>query len=169
MKIGWLLIATTTILVLLADTAIASEAEFLKSLDGKWAGQGTVRLDIESSPINVVCHLDSRASETALSMAGRCRGLVIISGPVGADLKFNGENYTGSYLRPTGGRAGLAGNRSGNAINLTIRWPNVVNGDRNADLTLQKLSENGMRLVTVDVDPATGDKVVISDIQLRRN
>lgn len=169
MTVGRLLIATATISVLLADTAVAGEAEFLKSLHGKWAGQGTVRLDIDSSPINVVCNLDSRATDTELSMTGRCKGMVVISGPIGADLKFNGAQYTGSYLRPTGGRAGLAGIRTGNAINLNIHWPNLVNGDRSANLTLQKLGDNGMRLVTVDVDPTSGDRVVISEIHLSRN
>ncbi|MEZ2126807.1 MULTISPECIES: hypothetical protein [unclassified Sinorhizobium] len=169
MKVGRLLIATATIPVLLADTTMASEAEFLKSLHGKWTGQGMVRLDIDSSPINVVCNVDSRATDTELLMTGRCKGLIVISRPVGADLKFNGAQYTGSYLRPTGGTAGLAGSRTGNAINLTIHWPNLVNGDRSADLTLQKLGNNGMRLVTVDVDPTSGDKVVISEIHLSRN
>lgn len=169
MKVGRLFIATAAVLALLADSAMASEAEFLRSLHGQWAGEGIVRLDIDSSPINIVCNLDSRANETELLMTGRCRGLIVMSGPVGADLKFNGAQYTGSYLRPTGGRAGLAGTRTGNAINLTIHWPNLVNGDRRADLTLQKLGNNGMRLVTVDVDPTSGDKVVISEIRLSRN
>ncbi|MEZ2126805.1 MULTISPECIES: hypothetical protein [unclassified Sinorhizobium] len=168
MKIG-LLLLTTTILVLIADTAIASESDFLRSLQGKWAGQGVVRIRADSSPINVTCNFDSRASDTELSMTGRCRGMILISRPVGADLKFNGAKYNGTYLGPNGGKAGLAGSRSGNAINLTILWPKLVNGDRKADLTVQKVSDNGMRLTTMDVDPNSGNKVVTSRIDLRRN
>ena len=43
-----------------------------------------------------------------------------------------------------------------------------VNGDRSAKLRLEKVGDNGMRLTTIDTDPATGKSVVISEINLRR-
>ena len=58
--------------------------------------------------------------------------------------------------------------QSGNALNLAIRWAADVNGDRLAQLKLEKVGENGMRLTTIDKDPQTGKSVVISKIELQR-
>jgi hypothetical protein len=51
---------------------------------------------------------------------------------------------------------------------LDIRWAKEVNGDRAAELRLEKLANNRMRLTTTDKDPATGKNVVISRIDLNR-
>jgi hypothetical protein len=65
--------------------------------------------------------------------------------------------------------AGLSGNRSGNALVLGIHWAKKVNGDRAAQLRLEKIGDNGMRLTTIDKDPATGKTIVISRIDLSRS
>ncbi len=44
------------------------------------------------------------------------------------------------------------GSRSGNAINLAIRWAKLVNGDRSAQLTVQKKGVNGILLTVTDRD-----------------
>jgi hypothetical protein len=80
-----------------------------------------------------------------------------------------GSKYSGSYIGAGTGTAGLSGSRSGNAINLGIRWAKEVNGDRKARMTVEKIGENGMKLTTVDVDPETGKNVVTSQIDLRRS
>ena len=64
--------------------------------------------------------------------------------------------YSGSYVGAGTGIAGLNGKRSGNAINLAIRWAKEVNGDRSARMTIEKIGSDGMRLTTVDTDPRTG-------------
>ncbi|TIW77328.1 MAG: hypothetical protein E5V51_27765, partial [Mesorhizobium sp.] len=73
--------------------------------------------------------------------------------------------YVGSRTGP----AQLNGNRSGNAINLAIRWTKEVNGDRTAQLTVQKNGADGIVLTVVDRDPKTGKSVVTSRIDLRRS
>ena len=152
-----------------ASAAQATEAAFLQSLDGNWSGKGTVKVRTNSSPINVTCKFDSDATETSLSLDGNCRGLVIVSRAIGADLKTDGTKYSGSYVGAGTGTAGLSGSRSGNAINLGIRWAKEVNGDRKAQMTVEKVGDNGMKLTTVDVDPETGKRVVTSAITLARN
>ena len=94
--------------------------------------------------------------------------MVVLSRFIGADLKFNGTTYTGSYTGSRSGTAGLAGSRRDNAINLDIRWAKEVNGDRNAKLLLEKVGSNGMKLTTIDVDPSSGKTVVTSEINLLR-
>lgn len=156
-------------MVFTVSAAHASEAAFLSSLDGNWSGKGTVKVRTNSSPINVTCKFDSDATESSLSLDGNCRGMVIVSRAIGADLKVQGSKYSGSYIGAGTGTAGLSGSRSGNAINLGIRWAKDVNGDRKARMTVEKVGENGMTLTTVDVDPETGENVVTSQINLRRS
>ena len=156
-------------LIAAAGAVHAQEAEFLQSLDGDWSGKGTVKVRADSSPVNVTCNFDSDATETSLSLDGNCRGLVIVSRAIGADLKANGSKYSGSYVGAGTGTAGLSGSRSGNAINLGIAWAKEVNGDRKAQMTVEKVGDNGMTLTTVDVDPKTGKRVVTSAITLARN
>ncbi len=152
-----------------ASTAQETEAAFLQSLDGNWSGTGTVKVRINSSPINVTCKFNSHATETSLSLDGSCRGLVIVSRAIRADLKTDGKNYSGSYVGAGTGTAGLSGSRSGNAIYLGIRWAKEVNGDRKAQMTVEKVGDNGMKLTTVDVDPESGKRVLTSAITLARN
>ena len=127
-----------------------------------------MKVRADSSPVNVTCKFDSDATDTSLSLDGNCRGLVVISRAIGANIKADGANYSGSYTGAGTGKAGLNGKRSGNAINLGISWAKEVNGDRVAQLTVEKVGENGMTLTTVDEDPKTGKSVVTSQINLRR-
>ncbi|MDI7862772.1 hypothetical protein MRS76_12465 [Rhizobiaceae bacterium n13] len=165
MKIWHLLCAAT---LLIAGNASAEEAQFLKSLQGTWIGGGMVKVRANLMPINVSCSFNSQATSADLSMKGTCSGLVLVRRSIGADIRFKGGKYTGSYVGPSGRKAGLAGRRSGNAINLTIRWAREVNGDLNASLMVQKVGSNGMKLVTIDEDPGSGDRIITSEISLRR-
>ena len=161
--------AVAAISTLFAASAVqGSEAAFLESLDGNWSGKGTVKVRTDSPPINVTCKFSSDAGESSLSLDGNCRGLVIVSRAISADLTSNGQRYAGSYVGAGTGTAGLSGARTGNAINLGINWAKEVNGDRQARMTVEKVGENGMKLTTVDVDPKTGKNVVTSQINLRR-
>jgi hypothetical protein len=151
-----------------ATIATASETAFLQSLDGKWSGSGTVKVRTDSSPVKVTCNFRSDAKGSSLSLDGNCRGLVVVSRSAQAQLKANGSAYSGSYIGAGTGTAGLRGNRSGNSIDLGIRWAKEVNGDRSARLMVEKVGADGMKLTTVDQDPKSGKSVVTSQINLRR-
>jgi hypothetical protein len=153
---------------LIAADAHADDANFLSTFQGNFAGKGTVKVNTEAPTVNVSCSFKSDATTTSLSLDGNCRGLVMVTRAISADLRSNGTKYTGTYVGSRSGPAQLAGSRSGNAINLGIRWAKDVNGDRKAQLTLEKTSGNGMRLTVTDVDPKTGKSVVTSRIDLRR-
>jgi hypothetical protein len=148
--------------------ARASEAEYLTSLDGNWSGRGLVRLRTSFPPIAVTCKFTSNGTATSLSLAGKCTGLAMFSQAIRATIRANGTSYTGSYVGPRTGPAGLSGKRSGDALNLRIRWAKDVNGDRSALLRIEKSGKNGMRLTTVDTNPISGKSVVTSQIDLRR-
>lgn len=105
---------------------------------------------------------------TSLSLGGQCIGLKMFSQAIRATIRVNGTSYTGTYIGSRTGPAGLSGKRSGDALNLRIRWARDVNGDRSALLRIEKTGNNGMRLTTVDTDPISGKSVVTSQVDLRR-
>ena len=154
--------------VVFMQPALANESAFLKSLDGKWSGDGSLIIKIGSVPLNVTCKFDSKARGASLAMSGQCRGLMVIRRTVSADIRADGLRYSGTYIGPSGRPSRLSGSRKGNSINFTVRWSREVNGDRTAQMTLEKIGARGLRLKTVDKDPKSGRLVVTSDIQLSR-
>ncbi|MGO4486656.1 hypothetical protein EFD55_09510 [Rhizobium pisi] len=149
--------------------AHADEAPFLKSLAGSWNGKGTVKVRVNAPTINVTCRFKSDTTAASLSLDGKCTSLAIFSRVITADLKATGNRYSGSYVGAGTGTAGLGGRRAGDTINLGITWAKEVNGDRKAQMTIEKVGASGMRLTTVDTDPKTGKAVVTSRIDLRRS
>ena len=151
-----------------SGAAHADEADFLSSLQGNFAGKGTVQVTTDVPNVGVSCSFKSNATSTSLSLDGNCRGLVVVTRAISANLKVTGAKYSGVYVGSRTGPAQLNGSRSGNAINLGIRWAQEVNGDRKARMTVEKRGENGIRLTVTDTDPKTGKSVVTSQINLTR-
>lgn len=166
MKIFWYVVIVVAFFA--AGAARADDASFLGSLEGSWTGSGLVKVRLKALPVNVNCKFSTRTDSAALLLNGTCRGLILISRTIAADLKHNGAQYSGTYVGPDGDVAGLAGGRRGNVISLTIHWPRIINGDRTASLRLQKIGNDGMTLTTTDNDPASGRDVITSQINLRR-
>ncbi|ARM92341.1 hypothetical protein RHEC894_PE00318 (plasmid) [Rhizobium sp. CIAT894] len=162
-------IAMATASMVTAGAAYADESAFLKTLAGSWSGNGTVKVRTNAPTIKVTCRFKSDTNAASLALIGRCTSLMIFSRVISANLKASGDSYTGSYIGAGSGTAGLGGKRNGDAINLAIRWAKEVNGDRSAEMTIKKIGASGMRLTTVDTDPATGRSVVTSRIDLRRS
>lgn len=151
-----------------ASPVIADDAEFLASFAGSWNGKGKFRISAGSSPMSVSCSFDAETSATSLSLDGKCRGMVVMSRKIGVTLETNGEGVSGSYVGSTTGPAGLSGRREGSAFDLSIRWAKAVNGDREAQMKVEKVGEDGMKLITTDIDPETGQAVVTGEITLSR-
>ncbi|PKA38799.1 hypothetical protein N2599_12450 [Rhizobium sullae] len=148
--------------------AAGQEANFLQSLAGNWQGTGHVLMRIGSDPINVRCSFATAAGRVNFSMNGSCRGFLVVRRGVSANLRLSGSRYTGAYVGPSGQPSVLSGKRRGNAIDLSVRWARPVNGDRNANMTIEKVGADGLRLRTVDRDLTTGRPVITSSIDLRR-
>jgi len=152
----------------LSTAAFSQEAAFLEGVSGSWTGSGTVKVRTHSSPVKITCNFESGSTESTLKLDGDCRGMVILSRAISADLSIADGRYSGSYIGAGTGEAGLSGKRVGDKINLGIKWAKEVNGDRTANMTIEKVGSQGMSLTTVDKDPATGESVVTSRIDLRR-
>ena len=150
------------------SAARTQETDFLESLAGKWSGKGMVKVRVNASPMTISCKFASDASASSLSLDGICTGMLVFSRVIGAHLTADGDKYTGSYTGAGTGPAGLTGKRSGDAIDLGIHWAKDVNGDREAQMKIEKIGADGMRLTTVDTDPKTGKSVLTSQIDLSR-
>lgn len=155
-------------LMLFLKPALADETGFLKSIEGNWSGDGFVTTKIGSRPFNVTCKFDGKARGPSLVMSGQCRGLVVVRRPVSADIRADGTRYSGTYIGPSGRPSRLCGSRTGNSINFIVRWNREINGDRTAQMTLEKIGGRGLRLKTIDKDPRNGRLIVTSDIRLTR-
>ncbi len=162
------MVAASALVFASGSFAYADETAFLKSIAGSWNGEGTVKVRANSPTINVTCQFTSDTTPQSLSLGGKCTSLAIFSRNISADLKATGSQYAGSYVGAGTGTAGLDGQRDGDTINLGITWAKEVNGDRRAQMTIEKVGDTGMRLTTVDTDPETGESIVTSRIDLRR-
>jgi len=163
-----LLIATLLSYSCLTANANASDADFLNSLAGDWDGGGMVLTKIGGTKVNVSCNLKSNASASAISMNGTCRALAVLTRSFSANVKAAGQRYTGNYTGPSGQPSRLVGSRKGDALNFNVTWARVTNGDRSANMMIEKVGQNGLRLQTVDRDLASGRSVVTSRIDLLR-
>lgn len=166
---AWSMAAATALVFASGSFAYADESAFLKSMAGSWNGKGTVKVRANSPTLNVTCQFTSDTTPQSLSLDGKCTSLAIFSRVISADLKATGSQYAGSYVGAGTGTAGLGGQRAGDTINLGITWAKEVNGDRRAQMTIEKVGDTGMRLTTVDTDPKTGKSIVTSRIDLRRS
>jgi len=133
----------------LLQPAWGQEADFLGRFSGSFSGSGLVQRNADESPAQVSCTLTGQPSTTGISMSGQC-GAFIFSKQIRADLTFDPASgrYTGVYVGSSIGPARLSGTRQGNAVVLTITWPQPVNGDTKATMTIHNAG-NGRLAITV--------------------
>ncbi|PWK76081.1 hypothetical protein [Aminobacter sp. AP02] len=151
------------------SAAIADEKDFLETLSGNWHGSGQIRLKPEAMEMAVSCNLDSRADGAEFKLDGACRAKAVFSRHIGVDLIANGQHYSGSYLGSVHGPAELTGTRSGDTLNLKVRWPDRGSGPRVASMRVANLGTGRMRIVTVEAHPRTGVQVETARIEFSRN
>lgn len=153
-----------TAVSLFAWPAAASEADFLQTLSGEWAGGGQIRLKPQDEPIDVTCELSSTTSADAVSMRGSCSALIIMSREIGADLSVDGSTYSGTYTGSIHGPANLAGTRNGDTIDLSVSWPD---SGREAAMSLS-VTGDALQIVTREGHPETQEQIVTSQLSFQR-
>lgn len=153
--------------LLLGAPVQAQEANFLSRFEGKFSGSGKVSRNETENPTNVRCTMSGSASENRVSMTGSCRAAVIFSRRISADLRVDDAGrYTGTYVGSSIGPARLSGKRSGDAVNLTITWPQPVRGDTTAYMTIRNSGNGNLAITITDEVPAGGPKAQVSKISL---
>jgi hypothetical protein len=148
----------------------AAEWDFLSRFEGSFSGGGTVQRSAKENPNQVTCTMTGQPSESSISMSGQC-GAFIFSKQIGAKLRFDPSSgrYTGTYVGSSIGPAKLSGRRRGDSIVLTITWPQPVNGDTKAIMTIRN-SGNGRLAITVtdELEPG-GARKAVTQIALNQN
>lgn len=148
--------------------AMASEADFLKSIEGQWSGGGTALTKIGGTNVSVTCKMKSSAKDVSFAMDGSCRALVVVTRTFTARVKATGASYSGTYVGISGKPSTLQGSRNANTLNLNVTWAAIEYGDNKAVMTIQKVGDNGLRIQTVDKDPTSGKSIVTTDLKLKR-
>lgn len=151
-----------------ATPSLASEADYLASLQGSLKGTGFAKLRTNRAAINLTCTFTSVAKPSSLSLSGTCRSLGVFKRNIEARLNVSGARYRGTYTGAASGPATLSGKRSGETIQLQVNWGKEINGDKTATMRIERRGRNGIRIVTIDRDPDSGKSVVTSQIDLRR-
>ena len=163
-------LAVTLGSILLAGSASAAEEEFLSRFQGSFSGTGLVQRNAAENPSQVTCTLNGQPSANAVSMSGKC-GAFIFSKWISADLSFDPASgrYSGTYVGSSIGPASLTGTRNGDSVVLTITWPQPVNGDTKATMTIRN-SGNGQLAITVtdEVEPG-GPTAQVTQLALNQS
>jgi hypothetical protein len=144
-----ILFATAVIIASLASTAGAAPVRFLDNLSGSWSGSGKAYV-AKFGDISATCKVAIKGSETQASMNGSC-GKLLFRQSLGLSLRnVGGNKFVGTYTGSRTGPAQLDGTLRGNRLVMTIRWGGVVNGDRSAQMVLERIGPNAFAQIVND-------------------
>ena len=77
------------------------------------------------------------------------------------------DSYGGTYKGEMDGLAQLSGKRKGDGVEFQVAWPEVLNGDRSATMTISS-SGDVMHLRMNDRTSADGPVAVMWDLTFRK-
>ncbi len=131
------------------STAIAAPTSFFEDLSGNWSGSGNAYLT-KFGEVSANCRLAVSGADTQIAMKGSC-GSFVFRQALGLTLKNAGGNrFTGTYTGSKTGPAKLEGTLRGDRLVLNIRWGGLVNGDRTAQMILERTGPNSFAQTVVD-------------------
>jgi hypothetical protein len=134
-------LATALSTILLVSTAQAASDSFFDNLSGSWFGSGKAYLS-KYGEISANCRVAITGAEAKVAMNGSC-GMLVFQRALGLSIKNAGGNkYVGTYTGSATGPAKLSGTLRGNSLFMTIKWGGLVNGDRTAQMVLQRTGPN---------------------------
>ena len=137
-------LAVTALLGALSiSSAYAAPNSFFNELSGSWSGSGQAYL-ARFGEVSANCRLAITGAETQVAMNGSC-GTLVFRRTLGLTLKYAGGNrYIGTYTGSKTGPAKLEGILQGDRLIMNIKWGGLVNGDRTAQLVLERTGPNSL-------------------------
>ena len=149
--------------------AQAAESDFFNRFAGSFSGSGQVQRNADEGPNTVQCTLTGQPRSDGISMSGQC-GAFIFSKQIRADIKFDRASgrYTGTYVGSSVGTARLSGHRRGDAVVLTITWPQPVNGDTKATMTIRNPGNGQLAITVTDKLQPGGSNAKVTQLALAR-
>jgi len=150
-------------------SANAAESDFFSRFAGSFAGGGEVMRNASESPNQVKCTLTGEPSANGVSMSGKC-GAFIFSKQISADIQYDpaSNRYSGVYVGSSIGPASLSGRRQGDAVVLTITWPQLVNGDTKATMTIRNPGNGQLAIIVTDKVKPGGPTARVTNLALAK-
>ena len=126
---------------LLISAAHAASTSFFDDLSGSWSGSGQAYVT-RFGEVTAKCRLAVTGAETRVAMHGSC-GMLVFRQSLGLTIKHTGGNrYVGTYTGSKTGPAKLEGTLQGDRLVMNITWGGLVNGDRTAQMVLERTGAN---------------------------
>lgn len=156
--------------ILAATAGHGAEQDFLSRFKGSFSGGGLVQRNAAESPNQVTCTLTGQPSENGISMSGKC-GAFIFSRQISADIRYDASTgrYSGVYVGSSIGAAKLSGKRRGDAVILTITWPQPVNGDTKAVMTIRNDGSGRLAITVTDELEPGGPQAEVTQLALNQS
>jgi hypothetical protein len=126
---------------LLISPAHAAPNSFFDDLSGSWSGSGQAYVT-KFGEVSANCRLAVTGAATQVAMNGSC-GMLVFRQALGLTIKYaGGSRYVGTYTGSKTGPAKLEGSLQGDRLVMTIKWGGLVNGDRTAQMVLERTGPN---------------------------
>ncbi len=147
--------------------SIGGPLNLFAELDGEWKGSGETYLDRFGRDLNISCELSINDGESNTSLKGEC-GALFLKKAIGIDLKHTSAMaIDGTYHALEEGPTRLEGQMTApDTLLLTMHWPKLVMGDREATMKLKRVGPNTLRQIVSD--KVEGQERVTSDITFER-
>ena len=142
-------LATALSSTLLISAAQAASSTFFDNLSGSWSGSGQAYVT-KYGDISANCRVAIKGADSAIAMNGSC-GMLVFRQALGLSIKNAGGNkYVGTYTGSKTGPAKLEGTLQGDRLVMTIKWGGLVNGDRTAQMVLERTGPNSFDQIVND-------------------
>jgi hypothetical protein len=143
------LLAAALSIALLIPATQAAPPKFFDNLSGSWSGSGQAYLS-KYGEISAKCRVAIAGAATEVAMKGSC-GKLVFQRSLGLSIRNAGGNkYVGTYTGSATGPARLEGTLRGDRLVMTIKWGGLVNGDRTAQMVLERTGPNSFAQVVND-------------------
>jgi hypothetical protein len=134
---------------LLISAAHAAQNIFFDNLSGSWSGSGQAYVT-KYGDISANCRVAISGAKTKVAMNGSC-GMLVFRQALGLSIRNAGGNrYTGTYTGSKTGPAKLDGTLQGDRLVMTVKWGGLVNGDRTAQMVLERTGPNSFAQIVKD-------------------
>jgi hypothetical protein len=153
-----------------ALAAPGDEAGFIERFTGQWSGGGPYKRTARTPSVNVKCTIAGESSRNRIRVGGTCRAAIVITRKIAMDVTYDpgSDSYRGTYKGEMDGLAQLSGKRKGVGVEFQVAWPEVLNGDRSATMTIGSSGDGVMHLRMSDRTSADGPVEVMWDLTFRK-
>jgi hypothetical protein len=161
----------TAFLLILPAVATGDDQDaFIERFTGQWSGGGPYKRTGRTPAVNIKCMLAGNRSGNRIQVGGTCRAAIVVKRTIAMDVTYDptSDSYSGTYKGEMDGLAKLSGKREGDSVVFQVAWPEVLNGDRAATMTIGSSGDGAMHLRMSDRTSADGPVEVMWDLTFRK-